>query len=85
MTSSQRPPGDDSRKCSRQDHTTLPYAAHFRPARKMRLRLPRPSQPAPRSVTIARTSLMAARAKRTSASDLPDVASNNSDFQFTNS
>ena len=35
----------------------------------------RPSQPAPRSVTIAQTPLVAARAGRTSASDLPDGAS----------
>ena len=34
----------------------------------------RPSQPAPRSVTIARTSLMVTRAGRTSARDLPDEA-----------
>jgi hypothetical protein len=36
----------------------------------------RPSQPAPRSVTIARTPLLVARAERTSASDLPDGTSN---------
>src|SRR5262245_2032812 len=37
----------------------------------------RPSQPAPRSVTIARTSLMVARAGRIIASDLPDDARGN--------
>src|SRR5438132_7855441 len=37
-------------------------------------------QPAPRSVTIARTSLMVARAERSTATDLPDEARENLRF-----
>jgi hypothetical protein len=45
----------------------------------------RPSQPAPRSVTIAQTSLMVARAGRIDATDLPDDAREISDFRITTS
>src|SRR5215470_13300077 len=46
----------------RQDHTTSPYAVSvFVRAVCTALTPQRPSQPAPRSVTIARTSLMVAR------------------------
>src|SRR5437764_13207725 len=40
----------------RQDHTTSPYAAGVLVRRETRLTPQRPSPPAPRSVTIARTS-----------------------------
>src|SRR5437868_10110589 len=71
---------DVAPRSRRQDHTTSPYAASVSPGERTRLTPQRPSQPAPRSVTIAQTSLLAARAGRTGARDLPDEAREN--FRF---
>src|SRR5256885_197860 len=68
----------------RQDHTTSPSAADVSSGED-HLTPQRPSQPAPRSVTIARTSLMLARAGRMGATDLLDGATANSDYLFTTS